>query len=244
MDIALKIRKGEGPLWGMAKSLARRVLHFHLPVTAVTQPVFSSLYHAHVFLREASIWACRFFWYEPLFRSQCAQVGDGFQMERLPYLSGRGRIVIGQGVRLSGKPTLCFSNRHHGEPELLLGDHSFVGHDCCFQIAESVRIGRHCLLAGGVRIQDFDGHPVDAEQRRAGLPTPQQGIRPVVIGDDVWIGAGAIILKGVAVGARSIVGAGAVVSKDVPPDVVVAGNPARIVKYLAGSDSPALVNPS
>jgi maltose O-acetyltransferase len=53
-----------------------------------------------------------------------------------------------------------------------------------------------------------------------------------VIEDDVWIGANAIILKGVTIGARSIVGAGAVVSRDVPPDCVVAGNPARVVKEL------------
>ena len=74
--------------------------------------------------------------------------------------------------------------------------------------------------------------------RRAGDPTPADGIAPVVIGDEVWVGFHAIILKGVTVGDRAIVAAGAVVTKDVPADAVVAGNPARVVKVLspAGAD--------
>jgi acetyltransferase-like isoleucine patch superfamily enzyme len=153
-------------------------------------------------------------------------------MELLPYLSGRGRIVIGNAVRLSGKPSIAFSNRLNAQPQFQIGDGTFIGHGCHFGIAESIQIGRNCLLAGGVSVRDLDGHPVDAERRRAGEPTPPAGVRPVVIEDDVWIGATAIILKGVTIGARSIVGAGAVVSRYVPPDCVVAGNPARIVKGL------------
>ncbi len=71
---------------------------------------------------------------------------------------------------------------------------------------------------------------------KSGLATGTRWTQPidaVHIGDDVWIGQGAIVLKGVTIGHRSVVGAGAVVTKDVPADVVVAGNPARIVKHLA-----------
>jgi len=214
------------------RPIARRVLTAHLPVGPVAQPVWGLLYQLHVAAREGLIWAQRFLWYEPLFRSQCAEVGSGFRMELLPYLSGRGRIVIGNGVRLSGKPSIAFSNRLNAQPELCIGDGTFIGHGCHLGIAESIQIGRNCLLAGGVSVRDLDGHPVDAARRRAGEPTPPAGVRPVVIEDDVWIGATAIILKGVTIGARSIVGAGAVVSRDVPPDCVVAGNPARVIKEL------------
>ncbi|MBX6311517.1 MAG: acyltransferase [Isosphaeraceae bacterium] len=232
MSLAVKIRRGEGPVWRPLKALARRFLQLHLPVVSPTRPLFHLLYNVHVGLREGGLWALRFFWYEPLFRSQCASVGEGFQMEQLPYLVGRGRIYIGHRVRLSGKPEFGFSNRLHTAPELIIGDGTFIGHRCSFDIAQSVRIGRHCLLASAVRVSDFDGHPLDAGRRRANEPTPPEGIRPVVIEDDVWIGTGALILKGVTIGARSIVGAGAIVTRDVPPDVVVAGNPARIVKRL------------
>jgi maltose O-acetyltransferase len=79
---------------------------------------------------------------------------------------------------------------------------------------------------------DLDGHPLDADERRAGQPTPASAVRPVEIGDDVWVGTGALILKGVTVGPRSVVAARAVVTADVPADVVVAGNPARVVRHL------------
>jgi acetyltransferase-like isoleucine patch superfamily enzyme len=239
MSIAIKIRRGQGPVWGSLKWLARKALHFHIPVFGLTRPLFALLYRGHVLGREGLIWALRFFWYEPLFRSQCASVGEGFQMEKLPYITGQGRITLGAGVRLSGKPSIGFSNRHRASPELCVGDDTFIGHDCSFGIAFSVRIGKHCYLAGGVSVRDHDGHPLDALLRRAKEPTPAEGIKPVVIGDDVWVGAGALIMKGVTVGDRAVVGAGAVVTKDVPPDTVVAGNPARVVKELELSQAQA-----
>jgi len=227
--LVTKLRRGEGPFWGAAKGAARRVLSFHLPVNALTRPLFSLLYGVHVASREWVAWALRFFWYEPLFRSRCAEVGEGFRMEQLPYLSGRGRIAIGRHVWLSGKSTIEFSNRLHADPELRIGDGSFVGHGCVFHVADSVRVGDHCLLAGGVMVFDCDGHPLDAGRRRAGEPTPRSGVAPVVIGDDVWIGSGALVLKGVTVGDRAVIAARSVVTGDVPAGVVVAGNPARPV---------------
>ena len=70
-------------------------------------------------------------------------------------------------------------------------------------------------------------HPLDAVARRG-----EETARPIVIGDDVWIGGGAIVLAGVTIGDRSVIGAGSVVTKDVPSDVVVVGNPAKIVRRL------------
>src|SRR5207247_2133879 len=102
--------------------------------------------------------------------------------------------------------------------------------------------GRHCLLAAGVRVFDFDGHPLDADRRRRGEPAPADAIRPVTIGDDVWIGTAAMILKGVTIGDRAVIAAGAVVARDVPADVVVAGNPAQVVKRLVPT-APLLETP-
>ena len=235
MSVVAKIRRGEGPLWGGLKRLAKGVLSFHLPAGGVLRPFWRAMYAVHVGVREGWIWARRFFWCEPLFRSQCQAVGSRFQMEELPYIQGRGRIVIGDGVRLSGKPLIAF-NHLTPDPELLIGDGTFVGHMCEFRIGQRISVGRNCLLAGGVSLADYDGHPLDADARRAGEPSRADGIRPITIGDDVWIGAGAVVLKGVTIGHRAVVGAHAVVTKDVPPDTVVAGNPAVVVKDLARSN--------
>ncbi len=235
MSLTAKIRSGKGPFWGTLKALARGLLLAHVPVGPLTRPLFGALYRVHVGVRAFFRWAVRFFWYEPLFRSQCHAIGKGFEMEKLPAMSGRGRLVIGDRVWLSGKPAFQFSNRVHADPELVIGNDTFIGYGCIIHVASSVRIGAHCLLARGIEVADFDGHPLDAERRRANDPPRVDEVRPVVIGDDVWIGARAIILKGVTIGDRSVVGAAAVVTRDVPADVVVAGNPARIVKQLSGN---------
>ncbi len=240
MSTLTSIKRGQGPVWSRAKRAARAALAFHLPAGGVTRPLWRGLYAVHVVVRESFIWARRFFWNEPLFRSQCSAVGSGFWMEELPYIQGHGRIVIGHGVRFSGKPHIAFCNRHCDAPALSIGDGTFLGHLCDLRIARSLTIGRHCLIAGGVTIADYDGHSLDAAARRSGDTSPLSGVRPVTIGDDVWIGHGAAILKGVTVGDRAVIGSHAIVTRDVPSDCVVAGNPARAVRDL----SPAVELPN
>jgi acetyltransferase-like isoleucine patch superfamily enzyme len=221
------------PLWYRCiKRFLLTVLTWHLPVNRSTRWLAWVGYYLHVTVANAVRWALRFCWFEPLFRSQCTSVGRRLRMEQLPFITGVGTIILGDDVELSGKSSIAFSNRIQRRPAIIIGSHTFLGHNCTLNVGAEIYIGEYCLIAGGVRIADFDGHPIVAAERRAHLPTPPDQIRPIRIGDDVWIGAGAIILKGVSIGDRSIIGAGAVVSKNVPSDTVVAGNPARIVKEL------------
>ena len=83
-----------------------------------------------------------------------------------------------------------------------------------------------------IRDSTSTGHPVHPELRRDG----SQFSAPVRIGDDVWIGAGAVLLPGVTVGRGSVVGAGSVVTADVPPMTVVAGTPARVLRAITDAD--------
>jgi acetyltransferase-like isoleucine patch superfamily enzyme len=233
MSFLINLRRGEGRFYGPLKRFILGALRFHLPAAGPLKVVFGVLYHLHVFAHEFSLWAQRFFWNEPLFRSQCESIGAGFWMERLPYMVGRGRIVIGSNVQISGKPSITFSNRTSSAlPELRIGNRTFIGGGCQFSVARSIVIGERCLLAGGVYIQDHDGHPLEARRRAAGEPSPAESIRSVQIGDDVWIGTDAFILKGVTIGDRSVIGAKSVVTRDVPADTVVAGNPGRVIRSL------------
>jgi acetyltransferase-like isoleucine patch superfamily enzyme len=90
-------------------------------------------------------------------------------------------------------------------------------------VAESVRIGRDCTVSWDVQILDNDFHAitVDGEARPA--------VAPVRIGDRVWIGTSALVLKGVTIGDGAVVAAGAVVTRDVPAGAIVAGTPAKVV---------------
>jgi acetyltransferase-like isoleucine patch superfamily enzyme len=108
---------------------------------------------------------------------------------------------------------------------------------------ERVEIGSHCLISWNVGIADSDFHPIAPADRRLDAEAlapynpdrpPRPAIRtvPVIIADNVWIGMNAVILKGVTIGENSIVAAGAVVTKCVPPNVIVAGNPAVVTKEI------------
>jgi tetrahydrodipicolinate N-acetyltransferase len=90
-------------------------------------------------------------------------------------------------------------------------------------VAESVRIGSECTLSWDVQILDNDFHAITVD----GTTRPSKA--PIIIGDRVWVGTRALILKGVEIGAGAVVAAGAVVTRDVPPGTVVAGMPARVV---------------
>ena len=106
---------------------------------------------------------------------------------------------------------------------------------------ELIEIGSHCLISWGVGIADSDFHPLEPAQRLIDAhalapffkdrpPRPKLKTAPVKIGDNVWIGMNAVILKGVTIGENSVVAAGAVVTKSVSANTIVAGNPAAEVK--------------
>lgn len=110
---------------------------------------------------------------------------------------------------------------------LRLGRKVFFNFNCVVLDVMEVRIGDHTLFGPAVQIYTAT-HPLAADERRAGL----EFAKPVVIGADVWVGGGAIICPGVTIGDRAIIGAGSVVTKDIPADVIAAGNPCRVLRPL------------
>lgn len=95
--------------------------------------------------------------------------------------------------------------------------------------AESIQIGKRVLMGSGVIVTDSDHHVTStAKRRHLGIPAPLAEHR-VIVEDDVFIGARAIVLKGVTIGRGSVIGAGSVVTKDVPPFSIAAGNPCKVV---------------
>lgn len=97
-------------------------------------------------------------------------------------------------------------------------------------IHDSLTIGDNVKIGGGVLLIDTDCHPMDYMVRRSSNEGTMSA--PIVIEDDVWIGAQSIVLKGVTIGARSIIGAGSVVTKSIPADCIAAGNPCRVLKIF------------
>lgn len=220
------------------KQLIVRMLHSDLPLPRALRPVIRRLYGAGVYLREGLALAWKWLVVSPVVRSVCCEVGPGLRIERIPYIRGQGQIYLGEQVYLSGKISIHMSAKTPGvTPTLKIGDRTFIGHDCAITLRHGISIGSECLLAGGILIQDNDGHPLDATRRRAGEPVSAQEVAPVEIGDGVWIGRRSMILKGIHIGDNAVIGAASVVTRDVPANTVVAGNPARVIKTLEPGDN-------
>src|SRR5690606_27814825 len=109
----------------------------------------------------------------------------------------------------------------------ILGDRVFFNFNCVILDPAEVHIGSNVLFGPGVHIYTAT-HPLDPGERRKGL----ESALPVYIRNDVWVGGGAIICPGVRIGDGAVIGAGAVVTKDVPPRVLAAGNPGRVIREL------------
>jgi maltose O-acetyltransferase len=108
-----------------------------------------------------------------------------------------------------------------------LGDKVFFNFNCVVLDVAQVTIGDRTLIGPNVQIYTAT-HPLDHQQRASGL----EFAKPISIGKDVWIGGSAIICPGVTIGDRSVIGAGSVITKDIPANVLAAGNPCKVIRPL------------
>ena len=118
----------------------------------------------------------------------------------------------------------------HGA-NIVLGTKVYLNFNCVVLDVARVTIGSNVLFGPSVQIYTAT-HPISAAERRKWI----ESAKPITIGSDVWVGGGAVICPGVSIGDRSVIGAGSVVTRDIPSDVIAAGNPARIIRAL---DPPA-----
>lgn len=110
-----------------------------------------------------------------------------------------------------------------------VGDNFYANFNCTILDVNEVIIGDNCFLAPNVQIYTAY-HPLDAATRNTGL---EMGAK-ITIGNNVWIGGGSIINPGVTIGDNVVIGSGSVVTKDIPSNVVAAGNPCRVIKPIEG----------
>ena len=171
------------------------------------------------------------------------QFGEGFYCEtaqifRFLRNPNAGAIVLGNHVSCYAGCSFSVGRNGH----CTVGDFTLLN-GALIMAEDRIEIGSHCLVSWNVGIADSDFHPLEPAQRRIDAqaiapffkdrpPRPKLKTAPVIICDNVWIGMNATILKGVTIGENSVVAAGSVVTKNVPPNTVVAGNPAVPVKQL------------
>lgn len=153
----------------------------------------------------------------------------------------KSRIIIGGNLRMNngqtdnciGFPARCSLMALDGGT-IHIGDNVGMSQTAICAVGADITIGNHTLLGGGVKIYSSDFHSLNYLDRKDYKVADRANRKciPVKIGNDCFIGAGTIILKGVTIGDRTIIGAGSVVTKSIPSDCIAGGNPARVIKEL------------
>lgn len=108
-----------------------------------------------------------------------------------------------------------------------IGNHFFVNHNCVILDGAGVTFGDHVFIGPNCGFYTA-AHPLDTDRRNAGL----EYAKPIAVGDDVWIGGGVQVMPGVTIGSNVVIGGGSLVNRDIPDNVVAAGNPCRIIRSL------------
>lgn len=141
-----------------------------------------------------------------------------------------GSIAVGKFARFEEGCKIAVVSHESTRASLTIGAFSTIGARTLINVAQQVAIGDHCLIAWDCDIMDTDFHHIDMGDD---APAPPRSA-PVHIGNNVWIGAHSIILKGVTIGDNSVIAAGSVVTRDVPGNSLAGGNPARVIRPIKG----------
>jgi acetyltransferase-like isoleucine patch superfamily enzyme len=141
-------------------------------------------------------------------------------------VSSYGTLLVGERARLVGTIVpLELATGPRGRLEI--GEGTFINYGCSIAASQLVRIGAHCNIGTYAIIMDNDFHRIEPERRNE---RPESA--PIVLEDNVWLGARVTVLRGVTIGGGSVVGAGSVVVKDIPPRSLAVGTPAKVIRKL------------
>jgi acetyltransferase-like isoleucine patch superfamily enzyme len=180
----------------------------------------------HMLARQYGALLARYLWLKLRYRGRLQTDGICFICPEVKLEIGRNATLkIGRWAWVGHG---CKIRVHEGE--VSIGAKTVIGQECTISAFQHVSIGRECIVADRVMLIDFD-HGVTEVER----PIRLQGIykRDVHVAHNVWIGYGACILRGVNIGENSVIGTSSVVTKDVAPNAVVAGAPARVIRMRA-----------
>ncbi len=167
-----------------------------------------------------AVWRAR--WY----LRNATSVGERARVWGRPVIRNSGSMIIGQRVSLASA-TIPIQLNTERDGKLEIGARTFINYGCSISATKHISIGPDCKIGMEVLMMDNDYHQLDPTKR---------GVRPasapIVLEENVWLGARVIVLSGVTIGAGSAVGAGSVVTRNIPPHSFAAGQPARVIKAI------------
>ncbi|MCG3116099.1 MAG: acyltransferase [Candidatus Manganitrophus sp. SA1] len=230
-QVILKIKRKENFFYAFLYDFAKTILSLSIPTIKF---IHLPLYRLDYFTKTGTRWLINFLWSTPLFRARCEKVGKNLRLPNgIPLIVGTHlKIFLGDNVSI-GRSTIGAS-KVFDDPILKIGNNTSLGYGTVISVAKEVSIGDNCMIAPHCMIMDSDDHPIDPQKRFLQMPVEKEEVRPIKIGNNVWIGAYCAILKGVTIGDNSIIATHSVITKDVMENSIYAGNPARPVSRDIG----------
>lgn len=178
----------------------------------------------------------------PILRAVGVEIAEKVRMQGRPIVS----LASGSRIQIGARCVLCSDSQTNAlginhpvvlrtlrpGAEIVIGeDTGMSGGSIC--AVSSIRIGAGCLIGANVTLADTDFHAINPVNRRYNKNPNEIAAAPIVIEDNVFIGADVFVLKGVTIGQNSVIGAGSVVTRSIPSNAIAAGNPARVIKLIA-----------
>lgn len=226
---ARNIRSRKTPFYATAYSLADAIRKINVPPIKF---IYIPMYHFRKGFLSSIAYFLQKFIYEPMFKARCVRCGKGLRiLHGIPILSDHLSLYVGNNVTINGIGALVGTTVNE-TPVIEIGDGTIIGYECVISAGLKVTIGTNCMIAHYVFIADNYGHPTDPVRRLTKEKVSSEDIKPISIGNNVWIGFSAFIGRGVTIGDGAIIGANSCVLSNVAPNHVVVGNPARTVRVL------------
>jgi acetyltransferase-like isoleucine patch superfamily enzyme len=157
---------------------------------------------------------------------KASYVGPRVRVWGRPWVENAGTMTIGDRTKLISHVARLELSAGQGAT-LEIGERVFINYGCSIGATQLIRIGPRCAIGTYAIIMDNDFHMVDPERRYDVPPSA-----PIILEENVWLGARVIVLRGVTIGAHSVIGAGSVVTRNIPPRSVAVGLPARVIKSI------------
>lgn len=228
MNIRYLVKHNDNPVFKAIKSVHCCITNFKVPAPRI---IWAPIWQLINFTRNVYYWMLGTFFITPIHRALCERVGKNFCAGAfLPFVLGRGRIFLSDDVCIYGKVNFRFGSIKNEIPEIHIGNRTRIGHNVVFDISGKLTIGDDCLIASHVTFLDCAGHSLDGEERRKGTLPSERDIRPIKIGNNVWVGNGAFVLPGTNIEDNCVIAARTVVGRKIPANHLVYPAQSKLIK--------------
>ena len=235
MSLKNKLKNSDNLIAQKLFRIGKAIMYFNGP----SMPwLYRVVWHIHQNIK--TIWheLLRIFYYTPMFKSQLKQIPKQLLLYGgMPMIMGKLDIEIDEYSRISGATTFSGRSAAKTTPLLKIGKNCDIGWQTGISVGSRVIIGDNVRLAGRSTLAGYPGHPLDAKRRAAGEPEGDHQVGDIILENDVWLATGVNVMSGVRIGKGTVVASGSVVTKDLPPNVLAGGIPAKVIRQLREDDS-------